>query len=449
MTEDDAGPSKERTTPDTLSSQRVFKKSAPNNKLTLYLSSRDLVISDDQIDKLQGVVVVDPEYLQDRKVFGQVTLTFRYGREDEEVMGLKFCNEAVMCLAQLYPIHERATPEPTTPLQDALVRRLGPNARPFTMEVTPLAPPSVQLVPAKEYNGAPIGTSYDVRAYVAERADEKLHRRSTVRMGIRVVQRAAAPPAPSSSGGGETIPRPVTLLGSIVPPPPHAAVDKPFLLSEGRVELEASLDRAIYCHGDPVLVNVAIHNSSSKTVRKIKVFVVQYVDVCMFSNGKFKNVVALVNNREECPLAAGSSLNKTYTLHPEKGVTKNWIALEDSFNKAGTSLASTVTCSSDTPEERNVFAIYVSYYVKVKILVGAMGGVLALKLPFTLMHSSHEPDFSFLPLSQAPLEISPTESKQEISTPPSTSTQNDQERKKKTVTKEEEDLIVKCEPEPS
>lgn len=33
------------------------------------------------------------------------------------------------------------------------------------MSVTPLAPPSVQLVPAKEYNGAPIGTSYDVRVY--------------------------------------------------------------------------------------------------------------------------------------------------------------------------------------------------------------------------------------------------------------------------------------------
>jgi hypothetical protein len=49
--------------------------------------------------------------------------------------------------------------------QDALIKRLGPNAHPFTMEVTPLAPPSVQLVPAKEYSGAPIGTSYDVRAY--------------------------------------------------------------------------------------------------------------------------------------------------------------------------------------------------------------------------------------------------------------------------------------------
>lgn len=50
-------------------------------------------------------------------MFGQITLTFRYGREDEEVMGLKFCNEAIMCLAQLYPAHERAQALANTPLQ--------------------------------------------------------------------------------------------------------------------------------------------------------------------------------------------------------------------------------------------------------------------------------------------------------------------------------------------
>lgn len=51
------------------------------------------------------------------QVFGQITLTFRYGREDEEVMGLKFCNEAIMCLAQIYPPHENAQREQNTPLQ--------------------------------------------------------------------------------------------------------------------------------------------------------------------------------------------------------------------------------------------------------------------------------------------------------------------------------------------
>lgn len=112
----------------------------------------------------------------------------------------------------------------------------------------------------------------------------------------------------------------------------------------------------------------------------------------MFSNGKFKNVVALVNSKDECPLAPWTSLNHTYVLHPAKGATKNWIALEDSFNKTANVLASTVTCISNSPEDRNAFAIYVSYYVKVKILVGAMGGELSLKLPFTLTHGANEVD---------------------------------------------------------
>uniref|UniRef100_T1I6P4 Uncharacterized protein n=1 Tax=Rhodnius prolixus TaxID=13249 RepID=T1I6P4_RHOPR len=57
--------------------------------------------------------------------------------------------------------------------EDALIKRLGPNSHAFTMEVTHLAPPSVQLVPAKEYSGAPIGTSYDVRAYAERRRNYK------------------------------------------------------------------------------------------------------------------------------------------------------------------------------------------------------------------------------------------------------------------------------------
>lgn len=55
---------------------------------------------------------------------------------------------------------------------------------------------------------------------------------------------------------------------------PRAAVEKPFLLSDGRVGLEARLDRAIYAHGDPISVHVNVNNSSSKTVRRIKVSVI-------------------------------------------------------------------------------------------------------------------------------------------------------------------------------
>ncbi|KAK3908273.1 Phosrestin-1, partial [Frankliniella fusca] len=110
-------PPEHPATPEAISTQRVFKKSSSNNKLTIYLGSRDIIIANRCSERVRGVVVVDPDYLQERKVFGQITLTFRYGREDEEVMGLKFCNEAIMCLAQLYPAHERAQAMPNTPLQ--------------------------------------------------------------------------------------------------------------------------------------------------------------------------------------------------------------------------------------------------------------------------------------------------------------------------------------------
>lgn len=116
--------------------------------------------------------------------------------------------------------------------------------------------------------------------------------------------------------------------------------------------------------------------------------IIQHVDVCMFSNGKFKNVVALIDSREECPIRPGATLDRCYMMNPARGVTKNWIALEDSYMRNTSSLASTVVCNS--PEERNVFAIYVSYYVKVKLLVGTMGSKISVKLPFTLLPSHVE-----------------------------------------------------------
>ncbi|GBP81222.1 Phosrestin-1 [Eumeta japonica] len=69
--------SKSTVRPKLGSTSMVFKKSSPNNKLTLYLSSRDLIVENGTIDKIQGVLHVDPEYLDNKKLYGQVTLTFR------------------------------------------------------------------------------------------------------------------------------------------------------------------------------------------------------------------------------------------------------------------------------------------------------------------------------------------------------------------------------------
>lgn len=54
--------------------------------------------------------------------------------------------------------------------------------------------------------------------------------------------------------------------------------------------------------------------------------------------------------------------------------------------------ASAPKCVDASLEERNVFAIYVSYYIKVKLTLSGMGGEVTLKLPFILGHIDDDVD---------------------------------------------------------
>lgn len=52
---------------------------------------------------IDGVVLIDPEYLKDRKVYGHVLAAFRYGREDLDVLGLTFRKDLYLASEQIYP----------------------------------------------------------------------------------------------------------------------------------------------------------------------------------------------------------------------------------------------------------------------------------------------------------------------------------------------------------
>lgn len=56
-------------------------------------------------------------YLKACNTFIMIEFIYRYGREDEEVMGLKFCNEAVIALKQLWPKPIPDNKEEMNPLQ--------------------------------------------------------------------------------------------------------------------------------------------------------------------------------------------------------------------------------------------------------------------------------------------------------------------------------------------
>lgn len=141
---------------------KVFKKCSPNGKITLYLGKRDYVDNIASVEPIEGIIVLDDEYVREkRKVFGQVVCSFRYGREEDEVMGLNFQKELYLVSEQIFP-QKNNNSEPSK-LQERLMKKLGPNAFPFTFQVAPSAPASVILQQGRDEEGEPCGVSYFVK----------------------------------------------------------------------------------------------------------------------------------------------------------------------------------------------------------------------------------------------------------------------------------------------
>lgn len=83
---------------------KVFKKTTPNGKITVYLGKRDFIDHADYCDPVDGVVVLDEDYMRERKIYGQLVTVYRYGREEDEVMGVKFSKEMVLAKEQVFPM---------------------------------------------------------------------------------------------------------------------------------------------------------------------------------------------------------------------------------------------------------------------------------------------------------------------------------------------------------
>ncbi|XP_063548264.1 beta-arrestin-1 [Cydia strobilella] len=354
---DDAGSNKQRQ------ATRVFKKSSPNGKITVYLGKRDFVDHISHVDPIDGVVLIDPEYVKDRKVFGHVLAAFRYGREDLDVLGLTFRKDLYLAAEQIYPA-TTTLKRPLTRLQERLVRKLGPAAHPFYFELPPHCPASVTLQPAPGDTGKPCGVDYELKAFVADSQDDKPHKRNSVRLAIRKIMYA-----PSKQGEQ-----------------PSVEVSKEFMMSPNKLYLEASLDKELYHHGENIAVNVHIANNSNRSVKRIKVSVRQFADICLFSTAQYKCTVAEAESEEGCPVGPGFTLSKVFTLTPLLANNKDkWgLALDGQLKHEDTNLASSTLIAD--PAQRENLGIIVQYKVKVKLCLGPLGGDLSAELPFILMH---------------------------------------------------------------
>merc|ERR1719367_970662 len=155
----------------------------------------------------------------------------------------------------------------------------------------------------------------------------------------------------------------------------------------------------MYYHGEKISVNVHIQNNSNKPVKKIKVSVRQFADICLFSTAQYKCSVSEIESEEGFPIGSGSTLNKVYQLTPLLANNKDkWgLALDGQLKHEDTNLASS-TLVTDSNQKENL-GILVQYKVKVKLFLGSLGGELVAELPFTLMHPKPEEPYHDRPSS--------------------------------------------------
>ncbi|XP_066977894.1 arrestin homolog [Macrobrachium rosenbergii] len=344
---------------------KVFKKTSPNGKVTAYLGRRDFVDHLTHTAPISGAILVDDDYLKGRKVFAKVTITFRYGREEDEVMGLHFTKEYELVTAEITP---KADDAQLSAVQTQLIEKLGASARPFSVALPENAPASVTLEPGDGDSDKPLGVLYELMFFVGESEEENPHRQNSVAFSVRKVQFA-----PSKHDNSR----------------PYTMVSRTFTLAPGHLNLEIALNQDIYLHGQPVETIIKVVNKSKRTVKSVVAQVIQHVEVTM-TNSHFSRVVASIESREGCPITPDSTLERSIELKPlASNMRRFGVALDGRVKDMDANLASSTVAPTGKDIE-DALGIIVSYSVRMKLLCGAISGNLSAEVPFKLMHPDPE-----------------------------------------------------------
>ncbi|CAF91762.1 unnamed protein product, partial [Tetraodon nigroviridis] len=151
-------------------------------QLTVYLGRRDFVDHVSCVDPVDGIVLVEPEYLKDRKVFVTLNCAFRYGQEDLDVLGLSFRKDLFAKTIEVFPPAEKDQ-KPLSQFAEQTVDQAGSKCIPLYLH-------------RPQDSGKACGVDYELQAFCAKSADEKIHHRNSVHLVIRKVQFAPETPGP-------------------------------------------------------------------------------------------------------------------------------------------------------------------------------------------------------------------------------------------------------------
>uniref|UniRef100_A0A3Q3EVL2 Arrestin-C n=1 Tax=Labrus bergylta TaxID=56723 RepID=A0A3Q3EVL2_9LABR len=343
---------------------RVFKKTSGNGHITLYLGKRDFVDHVGSVEAVDGVIKVDPAGLEGRKVFVYLACAFRYGSDDLDVIGLSFRRDIWIKRVQVYPPTGESTAK--TPMQESLLKKVGEQGCPFSFQLPTDLPCSVSLQPGPNDAGKACGVDFEVKGYIANEAnnaDEVVEKKDTCRLMVRKIQFA-----PASNKAG-----------------PKADISKQFMMTDKPIHLEASLEKEIYYHGDPITVTVKVNNETTKVVKKIKVSVEQLTNVVLYSSDTYAKAVCTEEFGET--VNANSTFEKAFQITPmlASNKEKRGLAVDGRLKDEDTNLASTTL-------SMNIIKKIVFFYTILRIIL--FFSDVTLELPLTLMSPKPAGEYS-------------------------------------------------------
>ncbi|XP_022692561.1 beta-arrestin-1-like isoform X1 [Varroa jacobsoni] len=402
----------EATEPVQLGDAILLRKTSPNGKVTVYMPKIEFEDLGCVTEPVEGIVSFDSSKLElGEKVYIALVGRFRYGREEDEILGMSLCREIYMGYAPVCSARRRLSPEglsgsyprspqyrnkepvagpssgitPQVELQKASTERrilsryaiplssfhqstllcLTADSIPFRFEFPGDAPVSMVMQRTTPDSGDTCGVRYYIRCYSCLDIDEQQTTISLLNFPIKKVQY-------------------VSLARNLLdnndsPVYPKGTIFKEFPLNGGSLSLEATLNKALYLHGEEIRVKIHLSNSSHKTIKHVKVSVLQVADICLFSTGKWKVCVATTNNRNDCPINSGNSIEQEVVLVPKLGDNKHkyGVFVQSRSGPEPDCLASSTVVSEE--QRKNLFGIVVDYEVKVKLCLGTLSSLSGFK----------------------------------------------------------------------
>ncbi|KAA3672300.1 beta-arrestin [Paragonimus westermani] len=209
-------------------------------------------------------------------------------------------------------------------------------------------------------------TCSEIQVYVGKSITSPISKRNCISMIIRRLTIA--------------IPEPNSL-------PFKKEILKNFHIHCGFLKITTVLPKEIFYHGETIPVLLKIENSSSNTVRRMKLQVIQVIEMTIFKQNVTRTVVSEVESDDGFPVNPNSrDWEHTFTIRPslQDALQKDGLALDGKLKHEDTTLASS-TLIKDF-RKKDMMALVIHYLIRVKIFTGFGGRDVEADIPVILTH---------------------------------------------------------------